>query len=210
MAIRQKFCFLLVMLARDETNKNNFDEAIALLLRAKGLLRIELPREIIDKVLETLRLAYLQENRYKEADQTAKELAQKFQPVPKINTPDDDIATLHAAAKKIHPQDWSDRKVAEAQSAKVRLIYTQYVDALRRLAGLMKVEDNPSWAVAFVIRHKQHDGHGTDDPFSEMYALRRSLVTLTDESTVIQLETQLSFKAGPHAQTSAGVSQGPN
>jgi len=198
LAIRNKFCFLLVMLAKDETNKNNFDEAISLLIRAKGLFRPGMPNETTGKVLEALRLAYLQENRYDEADQTAKELyTQKFSPATtKVITPEDDIATLVTAAKKIHPKDWSSSAAAKTQSDEVRLTYEQYVEALRSLANSMKAKDEPSWAVSFVVRHRQHDGRGADDPFSKMYTLRHSLVALTDESTVIQLESQLSFKKG--------------
>ena len=142
LAIRGKFCFLLVMLARDELNKNNDDEAISLLTRAKGLLRAGMPQSIITKVITTLRQAYLDEQRYEEADQVGKDLVAIVpRPEVKKDTPDDDIALLVSAAKKKHPGEWSRREAEKSQCAKIELAYEQYVEALRQCATTMNAKD---------------------------------------------------------------------
>jgi hypothetical protein len=70
LVIREKFCFLLVTLAKDELNSNNDTEAISLLTRARKMLSGGMPKPIISKVLNTLRYAYLKTEQYDEADQT--------------------------------------------------------------------------------------------------------------------------------------------
>lgn len=194
LAIREKFCFLLVMLAKGESNKLNFDEAISLLLRAKGMVRRGMPAPILDKVAGALHQAYLQEYRYDEADQLAKEGLLPNVSVAKVTTAEDDIAGLVKAAKKIHPSDWSSPAAEKTQSANIRFAYEQYVEVLRSLADAMKEKDRPAWAVPFIVRYNRRDGLGAGDPFGKMFELRHKLVALTDESTVVGVESSLPLK----------------
>jgi tetratricopeptide (TPR) repeat protein len=196
LAIRAKFCFLLVMLARDETSKNNFDEAIALSTRAKSLLRKGMPFETINKVMNALRDTYLAEEHYEEADQTMSEvnaLRTSFADEKKA-TAEDHIARFIVTAKKKHPEEWSSPVAEKLQFEKVRLAYTQYVEDLRSCAASMNVKDEQSWGVMFIVRHKQYDRTNTDAPLVKLFNLRNRLVALADEGAVIELETLLSFK----------------
>ena len=197
LAIRKKYCFLLVMLARDESNKNNDDEAMALLARAKSLLRIGMPSQIIGKVMSALSQEYLKEERYDEADQTRKEAAALITLATAVNkdTSADDIAFLVAAAKMKHPKDWSGRTDEKLGCAKLRLAYEQYVEVLRKCASTMNAKEEPGWAAGFIVRHKRHDGDSAHDQLGKVFDLRDRIIALTDERTVINLECRLPFKA---------------
>jgi tetratricopeptide (TPR) repeat protein len=196
LAIRKKFCILLVTLARDELNKDNDDEALSLLTRAKSLLRAGMPSQVITRVMNALKLEYSKLERYDEAEQTQREETALIPPpvVAKKDTSEDDIAYLVAAAKKIHPVDWSHPIDVPSGGAKLRLAYEEYVDALRQCAATANVKDAPAWAVAFIVRHKQFDGRSTEEPLGKMFDLRHRLIALTDESTVIGLEARVPFK----------------
>ncbi|HEY9773116.1 MAG TPA: matrixin family metalloprotease [Planktothrix sp.] len=192
LATREKFCFLLLMLARDELNKDDDDEAISLLTRAKGLFRAGMPQQIISKVVEALRQAYLDEQRFVEADQAGMGLdavlphseATKY-------SPEDEIERLVYAAKKGHPEDWSQPKEENSQRAKIALAYDQYVVALRQCATTIKTKDS---VIVFIVRHKQYDRRGAQDSLGAMFALRHKLIDLTDENAVVDLEARLPLK----------------
>jgi tetratricopeptide (TPR) repeat protein len=204
LAIGGKFCFLLVMLAKDELNKNNDDEAIALLTRAKGLLRAGMPESIITKVVTTLHQAYEDEQRYDEADQVGKDLVAIMpRPAVKNRTPEDDIAYLVSTAKKKHPEEWSGTKAEKSQCAKIELAYGQYVEALRQCAATMNAKDEPTWAMVFVVRHKQYDRRGAQDSLGTMFDLRHRLIDLTDEGSVIEIEARLPLKTVEPKATSS-------
>jgi tetratricopeptide (TPR) repeat protein len=195
-ATREKFCFLLVMLARDALNKNNDDKAISLLTRAKSLLRAGMPPEIISKVMSTLNQAYLAAERYDEADQTTKDAAALMRPPVEANkdTSEDDIASLVSAAKNKHPEAWSNPTAEKLQREKVQLTYEQYVEALRHCAVTMNAKDEPGWAAGFIVRHKQYDGSSANNLLGTLFDLRHRLIALTDEGTVIELECRLPFE----------------
>jgi tetratricopeptide (TPR) repeat protein len=196
LAIQEKFCFLLVMLARDELNKNNDDEAISLLNRAKRLLRREMPKQIKDKVLDTLRQAFLKDERYDEADQTFKDAAALRPPPAETNkfTAENDIASLVSAAKSKHPDAWSSPTAETSQSAKIRLAYEQYVESLRNCAATLNAPDAPGWAAALIVRNKHYDGQGTSNLLGTVFDLRHRLIALTDEGAVINVECVLPFQ----------------
>ncbi|MBK9772393.1 MAG: hypothetical protein IPP57_16495 [Candidatus Obscuribacter sp.] len=54
-SVREKFCLLLVALAKDEMNAKNETEAIVLLTRAKSLWQRGMSIEVISKVMNQLR-----------------------------------------------------------------------------------------------------------------------------------------------------------
>jgi tetratricopeptide (TPR) repeat protein len=196
LSIREKFCFLLVTLAKDELSSGNDAQAISFLIRAKGLLRPALTSETIDKVMGTLQQTYEKEGRYDEADQTAKELValKPPPPAPYKDTSQEEIADLIAAAKKAHPEAWSSPGARKSQSAKISQAYAQYADALRSCAEATNTKDGPTWAIAFIVRHKQYDGRKTGTPFDSLFSCRHRLMDLTDEEAVIGLESRIPLK----------------
>ena len=61
----------------------------------------------------------------------------------------------------------------------------------------------PTWALVFIVRHKQYDRRGAQDALGAMFDLRHRLIDLTDEGTVIELEAQLPLKKVEHKATSS-------
>jgi tetratricopeptide (TPR) repeat protein len=144
LAVRGKFCFLLVMLARDESNKDNDDEAIALLIRAKSLLRPGVPPDAVSKVMGALRREYEKLERYDEAEHLQLGYSvPKSPPYSKRNTPEEDMAELVSAAKKSHPADWSRPGDVISSHAKIKRTCDDYVSALRMCACTEHVKDAP-------------------------------------------------------------------
>jgi tetratricopeptide (TPR) repeat protein len=211
LAIRGKFCFLLVMLARDELNKNNDDDAISLLTRAKSLLRRGMPPDIIDKVISALSNVYEGEGRYDAADQVWKGKAALLPPPAEETKPtsEDDIARLKSAAKKKHPEEWLGTKAEKSQCAKIELAYQQYAEALRQCATTMNAKDEPTWALVFIVRNKLYDRHGAQDPLGTMFDLRHRLIDLTDEGAVVDLEARLPYKKVALKPTSSPAGAAP-
>jgi tetratricopeptide (TPR) repeat protein len=197
LAIREKFCFLLVMLAKDEMNRHNDSEAITLLTRAKDLLRPEMPVQTRDKVLEMLHRALLNEERYDEADQTFKDAAtlRKKQQETTKNTAETDMALLVSEAKSKHAASWSGTSAETLQYAKVRTAYEQYVESLRNCATTLNIPDTQGWAAALIVRNKHYGGQSASNSFGSVFALRHTLIELTDEQSVIQVECGLPLKA---------------
>lgn len=198
LAIREKFCFLLVLLAKDELNKNNDPEAIALLLRAKALLRMGMSEEIVDKVISSLRRTYEYGRRYREAD--ALYGAEKaFLPPPplpaqpKKRTAEEDIADLVAAAKKTHPEAWGDKTKQQAQYATLKQTYEQYAAALRQAATMVYQKNESGWAAILTVKLKRYDGKPDPNPLKGLFELRRHLIALTNLDAVIAVEIQLAF-----------------
>lgn len=188
--IRQKFCFLLVTLAKDELSAKNDEEAISLLIRAKSLLRVGMPKGEIDRVMNTLRRAYSNMERYSEADETVREAA-AFLPPPvesKAFTAEDDVAFLASAAKRKHPEAWASKTAEREQRAKVQLAYKQYVEALRNYAVSKKLQFVPGWAAAIIVRHRPTGG---TSKIGTVFELRNGLIALTDERAVIEVECRL-------------------
>ncbi|MCA9805304.1 MAG: matrixin family metalloprotease, partial [Cyanobacteria bacterium HKST-UBA02] len=192
-AIREKFCYLLVLLARDELHKNNDEEAISLLIRAKGMLRKGMPDEIIDKVIGELRRVYEYSHRYDESDRAARDGAALKPPPPpqKKRTPEEDLADLTAAAKKEHPDDWVSPTAAKSQYAKLKLLYEQYVEALRKGAAAAQVKNRPGWGATFIVLYKGYDGRKPPNPLSSLFEIRHRLIDMTNESAVIGIECGL-------------------
>lgn len=194
LAVRERFCFLLVTLAKDEILVKNDAEAISLLTRAKSLLRVGMPKQIIEKVMNALRQEYLDTGRYVEADQTAKD-AYALYPPPVVQSVvykvEDDIALLDAVGKRKHPSAWASQDAEKAQRAKVLLAYEQYVEALRGFAATRKVNDAPGWAAAIIVRHKPTTARSA---IGTIFELRDRLISLTDERAVIEIECRLPFK----------------
>ncbi len=73
-AIREKFCFLLVTLAKDEISANNETNAITLLTRAKSMLSSKTSSQTIRKVFDTLRYAYQRTEQYDQLDDSSREM----------------------------------------------------------------------------------------------------------------------------------------
>jgi tetratricopeptide (TPR) repeat protein len=196
LAVRKKFCFLLAQLARDESNKDNDDEAISLLVRAKSMLRPGMPPDVITRVTSALKLEYLKLERYDEADQTQRDETALIAPqaVAQKDMSGDYIDGLVAAAKRTHPAAWSRPVEEKSNRAKLKLTYEQYVVALRQCASDANVKGAAGWAAAFIVRHKNYDGHSTEDALGKMFDLRRRLIALTGEQAVIWLECSLPFK----------------
>jgi hypothetical protein len=48
--------------------------------------------------------------------------------------------------------------------------------------------------VPFIVRYNRRDGLGAGDPFGKMFELRHKLVALTDEDTVVGVESSLPLK----------------
>ena len=195
LAVRDKFCFLLVMLARDESNKDHDEEALSLLTRAKSLLRKGMQADVIGRVKGALHREYLKLQMYEQADRKDDDGLFASPTYVHKNTSKEDMAGLVAAARLAHPADWSRPGNVTASSAKVQSAYNEYVSALKLCANAEHVKDVPAWAVYFIVKHNQHTGRSVEDPLGKMFALRRSLIALTDESAVVQLEHLVSLSA---------------
>lgn len=178
----------------DEILVKNDAEAISLLTRGKSLLRVGMPKQIIENVMNALRQEYLDTGRYVEADQTAKD-AYALYPPPVVQSVvykvEDDIALLDAVGKRKYPSAWASQDAEKAQRAKVLLAYEQYVEALRGFAATRKVNDAPGWAAAIIVRHKPTTARSA---IGTIFELRDRLISLTDERAVIEIGCRLPFK----------------
>lgn len=188
-AIRKRFCFLLLILAQNELSKDNNDEAISLLTRAKNLLRQGMPRSVINKVMNTLYQACSAAGRYDEADETTR-FADSLMPKPPDTTPHDDVAALVAAAKKKDPKAWSNPEAEKAKTGEIQAVYEQYVQTLRECATKLNVKQQAGWAAIFIVRHRQFAAR---DILQPVYSFRQHLVALTDENAVTDVECALPF-----------------
>lgn len=192
-AIRDKFCFLLTMLAKDEMNKNNAEEAISLLCRAKGILRAGVPVETVDKVSNDLRQAYRYEERYSEADQVWQDF-KKFYPPPKpadTYSPEKEIQKLIAVGKKRHPEAWANPAAEKSQRTKLIETHNQYVERLQKCAAKLNIKNEFTWAASLIVRYKQFEGRDPQNVLGNLFILRRELVSLTDENAVVALECNI-------------------
>lgn len=72
-AIREKFCLLLVTLAKDEMDFDRAEQAIPLLTRAKNLLTKDVSHPVMSKVFTALCRAYQNLELYNEVDETSRE-----------------------------------------------------------------------------------------------------------------------------------------
>ncbi len=198
-AIREKFCYLLVTLAKDELKENHDEVAIDLLLKAKSMLVKGMSTQSIQKVMDALKHAYLYGQRYQEADNVWKDVGdilpkvENKSDVPK--TPEQDIANLVAAAMAKRPSDFSNPGTKKVQLEKIKLAYEHYVNSLRQCAVAKRVKDVPGWAMRFVVLAKQYDRPNAQDPLGLMYKCRHNLIDLTDEGAVISIEISLPFNA---------------
>lgn len=192
-SVREKFCLLLVALAKDEMNAKNETEAITLLTRAKSLLQRGMSIEVIAKVIYQLRQAYLQTERGDDADQTVKDLhALTLQDTSyKKYTTSEAVGSLTAAAKIKHPQEWKTPAAAKVQSDKILHAYDKYTRTLRQYATTMKLETRTGWGASFVIKASKHVGK--TNFFDQLFASRNELIKLTDENAVIGVECASTF-----------------
>ncbi|MDQ5963982.1 MAG: Matrixin family metalloprotease [Cyanobacteriota bacterium erpe_2018_sw_39hr_WHONDRS-SW48-000098_B_bin.30] len=192
-SVREKFCLLLVALAKDEMNAKNETEAITLLTRAKSSLQRGMSIEVIAKVMYQLRQAYLQTERGDDADQTVKDLhALTLQDTSyKKYTTSEALGSLTAAAKIKHPQEWKTPAAAKMQSDKIRQAYDKYARTLRQYATTMKLETRTGWGASFVIKASKHVGK--TNFFDQLFASRNELIKLTDENAVIGVECASTF-----------------
>lgn len=200
LAVREKFCFLLVMLARDELKRNQDEEAISLLTRAKGMLRRGMPEEIIDKVIGELRRVYEWSHRYDEADQAAREGAALKPPPPaeRKRTPQDDMADLVAAAKEAHPDSWASPAAEKSQYARLKSTYERYAAELRDSIALVHAKNRSGWAAALIVKYRGYDGRKPPNPLAALFELRHRLIDMTNESAVVAIECGLPFeRVGP-------------
>ncbi len=209
--IREKFCFLLVTLAKDEMGQQKDNEAITLLVRAKEMLRAGMPESIFDKVIKTLRQAYLNERRYDEADSVwtgVSELLPKTKSEEWKYSPEEAIANLILASKSDHPELWPNPVAAKSLPEKIKLTYEQYVEALRQCGAAAKVMDESTWATVLIVRAKKYDKPGAQDPFGAMFAIRHRLINMTSEGAVISVEVGLPLKKDEQKDPSpAGTSK---
>lgn len=195
-AVREKICDLLITLAQDELKDNKDNEAITLLLKAKSLLIKGMPPEAINKVMEALKKTYLYGERFREADNIKSEFTEFFPRYekPQFNS-EKHIAELVAAGKENRPSDWVKPGSNEIETKQIRAAYTRYVQALRQCAVARNVKETDAWAMTFVVRAKSYVKNEAQDPLSIMFLRRRDLVSLTDESAVISLESELPLEA---------------
>jgi hypothetical protein len=125
----------------------------------------------------------------------------------KVDAPDELVTNLVVAAKKKHPELWLSPHAQKSQRAKITLAYEQYVEALRECATKLNAKDEPTWAMIFVVRHKQNDRPGAQDALGIMFARRHRLIDLTDENAVVALEAGLHLKKEEgNAMSPAGAS----
>ncbi|MBX9723863.1 MAG: hypothetical protein K2X81_20820, partial [Candidatus Obscuribacterales bacterium] len=197
-AIREKFCSLLVILAKDELKENHDEQAITMLLKAKSMLVKGMSEKSIRNVISELHKTYSYGQRYREADSlwsSVEDFLPKTKETEWKNTPEQNLTTLVEASKQTHPSLWTKPEAEKIEIEKIKQAYDQYVQAIRQCGTAYKVKEEYNWATVFVIRSKQYAAKGMEHPLARMHALRRALVALADESAVISVEAGLPMKA---------------
>ncbi len=198
-AIREKFCYLLITLAKDELKENHDEEAVAMLLKAKAMLVKGMAEKSIRDVIGALHQTYTYEQRFREADnvwQGLDDILLKVESKPYIpNTPEQDVAKLVAAGKDNRPSDWKKPGSDKVWYQIIKQAYEKYVKSLRQCAAIKQIKNEWSWAMLFVVKAKKYDRPDSKDPMAEMYSLRRKLINLTSEDAVVSIELGLPFKA---------------
>ncbi len=195
LAIREKFCFLLVTLAKDEMRQQKYNEAIPILVRAKEMLRAGMPKSTFDKIIHPLRSAYLTEHRYDEADNVWKGVTELLPKEEKSKySSEAALAELISGSKRIHREWWLTPSLAKSQTEEIKSNYEKYVDALRQCGAAAKVRDEPTWATVLIVRAKKYDRPGAPEPFAKMFALRHRLMELVPEGALVSAEIGLPLK----------------
>lgn len=206
LAIREKFCFLLVTLAKDETRQQKYDQAIPLLVRAKEMLRAGMPKSVFEKVINALHAAYLTEHRYDEADSVWNGVTELLPKEEKWKySPEAALAELISAAKRKHREWWLNPLVAKSETEKIKSTYNKYVEALRQCGAAAKIKYEVTWPTVLAVRARKYDKPGAQEPFGTMFALRHQLINLADESAVIAAEVGLPLEKIEEEESPAGA-----
>lgn len=195
-AIREKFCQLLIVLASDELKENHDEIAINMLLKAKSMLVKGMSEKSIRNVISELHKTYSYGQRYREADNlwsSVEDILPKTKEREWKNTLEQNLTTLVEASKLSHPTSWQKPEAEKIETEKIKQAYDQYVQAIRQCGTAYKVKEECNWATVFIIRSKQYAAKGMEHPLGRMHALRRALVALTDESAVVGIEAGLAL-----------------